>query len=139
MNMNKIEALSRKFSVPLDEIEEIDDQTFNVDGHEYLVLTDEEANDKVREYIESSLWAFDSNFLACHCSIDTKIIQLLQRRYEDGNEALRRLIRDFVHFVDDAISADGRGHFLNTYDGEEIKIDTGEPTEDRWLYAYVME
>ena len=40
---------------------------------------------------------------------------------ESCNEALLKLIDDFDDFVEQAISADGRAHFLNSYDGEEIE------------------
>lgn len=137
MNMNKIEALAKHFQVDIDDIDDNDEDNYDVAGVEYLVLTDDEADAKVREYIERDLWCFNSDFLAAHCNIDAKTIQLLQRNYEDSNETIQQSIQDFDHFVDDAIGADGRGHFLNTYDGEEIEIDTGLPGE-RWLYAYRM-
>jgi hypothetical protein len=38
---------------------------------------------------------------------------------EDANPPVEALIKDMDHFVSDAISADGRGHFLSSYDSEE--------------------
>jgi hypothetical protein len=51
---------------------------------------------------------------------------------EGANELVRALIEDMDAFIEDAIGADGRGHFLSSYDGneEEIKIN------DEYFYAY---
>lgn len=88
---------------------------------EYLVLTDKEANAKAGEYILDSLWAFNASFLQYYLrgDLDEKTITTLQERCEDANPALLALVKNKKDLVDDAISADGRGHFLNTYDGEE--------------------
>lgn len=42
---------------------------------------------------------------------------------ESANSLVKSLIVDLDHFVSDAISADGRGHFLSGYDGVEIELD----------------
>lgn len=48
-----------------DEIESgWDDVSFEADGGEYLVLTDDEADTRLRDYIEETLWAFNNDFLA---------------------------------------------------------------------------
>jgi hypothetical protein len=36
-----------------------------------------------------------------------------------ANEAIIAMIKDFDHFVEDAVRCDGRGHFLAPYDFEE--------------------
>ena len=41
---------------------------------------------------------------------------------EGANEPLTAMIKDFDHFVDDAVSCDGRGHFLAGYDHQENEI-----------------
>jgi hypothetical protein len=38
---------------------------------------------------------------------------------ESANPIIEALIEDMDHFVSDAISSDGRGHFISRYDGEE--------------------
>ena len=38
------------------------------------------------------------------------------------SEAVKSLIEDFDHFVDDAVLSDGRGHFLSSYDGYEHEV-----------------
>jgi len=102
-----------------DEVEE-----FNND--DYLVLTDEEANEKVKEYIEGSLWAFNADFIIGECGLDFSGVDSLRKMQqdscEDANDFIRSLIdkcTDIDSFVESAVRADGRGHFLSSYDGEE--------------------
>ena len=89
-------------------------------GHKgYLVLTDEEADQAVEDYIKDSVWAFNPSFLSSHSGIDEGVFKLLQDKCESANEAVLKLIKDFDEFVEDAVGTDGRGHFLSSYDGEE--------------------
>lgn len=106
-----------------------DPALFDVDDdnkvYGYLVLSDDEADALCADYIADSLWAFRPEFLAYHCEIDDCVFECLQERCEDSNDAIRRLIDkcgNFNEFVKEAISADGRGHFLATYDSEEIEV-----------------
>lgn len=91
---------------------------------DWEVLTDDEADQKVAEYIRQSVWAFNPSFLASHSIADAEVFEAIQAndKCEDNNGAILRLIEDFDEFVEDAIGADGRGHFLNTYDGNETEI-----------------
>ena len=95
-----------------------DDYNFDfedVDGfidNGYLVYTDEEADEAVREYIEETVWAFTPSFLQAHTGVSTDIIRQMQESMSEPNEALTAMIKDFDHFVEDAIACDGRGHFL---------------------------
>jgi hypothetical protein len=87
---------------------------------DYLVYTDEEADEAVREYIEETVWAFTPSFLQAHTGVSSDIIKEIQNSKLDcPNEVLIAMIKDFDHFVDDAIACDGRGHFLAQYDHEE--------------------
>jgi hypothetical protein len=122
--MKKKEALAKYLEVEIEEVEEgYSDDTFEVGRKEYLVLTDDEADEKAKEYILESVWAFNPDFLAAHAreGIDADVIKAIQanEKCEGNNKALLALIEDKEHFVSDAILSDGRGHFLNTYDGEE--------------------
>jgi hypothetical protein len=92
---------------------------YSFDGEEYMILTDDEADEKVAEYIKDSVWAFNPSFLSCHSGIDQDVFKLLQEKCESANEAILKLIKDFDHFVEDAVASDGRGHFLSSYDGYE--------------------
>jgi hypothetical protein len=95
-----------------------------VDGSEYLVLSEEEADERVKDYIRESVWAFRPEFLAEHLVIEdreaaVRVLEALREQCEDANEPILSMVRDVDALVDDAVSADGRGHFLASYDGAE--------------------
>ena len=98
---------------------DLDDAQGEIDSEDYLVLTDEEADEAVREAIEESLWAFTPSFLSAHTGVDEEAFVALADRCEDNNGSYKRMIKDFDASVDDAVGADGRGHFLASYDHEE--------------------
>ena len=107
----KIEALAKHLDCSIDEaIVSMDD---------YLVYTDDEADEAVYNYIDESVCFFRSDFIAAHTDVDQEVIVKLQELHENSNEAIKSLIKDFDHFVSDAVCADGRAHFLSSYDGEE--------------------
>jgi hypothetical protein len=154
----KISALASFLDVKPDTISD-NGWAFESDDEvgEYIVLTDSEADDAVKEYIEESIWAFNTDFLLSQMTLEDVIkyygfedtyydedteedveigddeevfymnagmsleehIKEIQEKYEDGNQELLRLIDDIDDFVDDAVSSDGRGHFLSSYDGNE--------------------
>lgn len=91
---------------------------------EYLILTDEEADEAAEEYIEESLWAFQADFLSAYINrLRPEHIRKIQELYEDANEPIQALVGDrFDELVQDAIASDGRGHFLSPYDGEENEV-----------------
>lgn len=100
----------------------------SVGGREYLVLSDAEADERTREYIEQTVWAFRAEWLAHYmpAGVDVDVVELLQEKCEganganDANDALVAMLADrFDEFVEDSIGADGRGHFLSSYDGCE--------------------
>jgi hypothetical protein len=109
-----------------------DDLEFKVGNATYLVLTDEEANERTSDYIETSIWAFNTGFLEAFMPIDYRAIEKIQELYEDANEPLKQLIEDWDDFVESAISADGRGHFLSQYDGDELEVEING--EDYYIY-----
>lgn len=103
------------------EVEEYEDDNYNND---YLVLTDEEADEKAKEYIVDSLWAFNASFVASEIDLDEEVIQAIHDngKCEGNNDTIYNLINklgDIDNFVDSAIKADGRGHFMSSYDGNE--------------------
>ncbi len=110
---------------------------FSAYGMEYAVGTDEESQAAAEEAIKNSAWSFRPEFIASHTKAGAtngmiKAITALQESCEDCNEDLKSLIENLDDFIEDAVSADGRGMFLSPYDSEEqeIKID-GE-----YFYAY---
>ena len=138
---DKKEALEKYLNLKVNP-SDYDENTFETeDGEEYLVLTDKEADNKAREYILDSLWAFNADFIFAHSDAfvnlsdwerDEAIKSLTEMQgklCESANGLVRCLIADIDEFVDDAIVADGRGHFLSFYDGVEIDLENG-------LFAY---
>jgi hypothetical protein len=105
-----------------------------------IAFTEEEADMAARKAIEDSLWAFNPDFLAAHCNVQVKSLAKIQQELcEDANDAFRGLIRDFDHFVKDAIAADGRGHFLSPYDSEECELRNIDPDEAQLLLEELRE
>ncbi len=131
--MEKREALAKFLDIAeLGDCMEKDCNEFTAKGQDYLVLTDEEADAKAREEIESLLWAFNAKFVAYYvpgyAEWDMKqtdafiaCLQAMQEKLcEDANCIIAGFVGDKIdRFVSDAIIADGRGHFLSHYDGEE--------------------
>lgn len=130
---NKIKALADFLGIEQDQI------TFNEDTNEFItnsgecykVFTDKEADDAAKEEITYSLWAFNADFILVHTEFykestdkeDAAFIDALHdmqaRLCEAANAIVRALIVNINEFVYDAIDADGRGHFISWYDGEE--------------------
>tara|TARA_R110001592_G_scaffold21153_4_gene85870 strand:- start:7051 stop:7533 length:483 start_codon:yes stop_codon:yes gene_type:complete len=99
---------------------DMDDAQSYIDSEDYLVLTDEEADEHVREEIEEMVWAFSPSFLSVHTRVAEEAIRKIQESMcEDANESLTTMIKDFDWFVEDAVRYDGRGHFLAGYDHNE--------------------
>jgi hypothetical protein len=94
-----------------------------IDDEEYAVAKDEEtANKAARRAIEDSICYFNPSFLADHSDVPEDVFVFLANKCFDNNEAYKSMIYDVDDFVDDAIDADGREHFLSGYDGEEHEI-----------------
>ena len=96
-----------------------------VGNNEYTIGTDDEADKATHEHIEDSVWAFNTDFLAYMTDLPRKIFEALQPQCESANGAILACIEQTCgidDFVEEAISADGRGHFLSNYDGYETVI-----------------
>lgn len=130
---NKIKALADFLGESVKNLRDNGDNCYQVaDGLEYLVLTDEEADEQARTDIEDSLWAFNSEFILDTCELDSdpNVTNSLRKMRENSCEGCNDFIRAIVdgtcgiyEFVAQAILADGRGQFLSTYDGEEGEQD----------------
>jgi len=106
-----------------------------VDG-DYLVLTDKEADDMVRDYIDESAGMFTPSFLSEFTGIDEDVFVALQ---EAGKyDAIRSMIQDFDAFVEEAVSIDGRGHFLATYDSIEHEVSVSDGAYDDFYTTYYI-
>lgn len=124
-----------------DETETLDPETYDATRYdagaaEFLVLTDDEADTLAAADIKKSLWAFNADFLAGYMpeGIDAEEINAIRgERCEGANSAMLALVGDRLEEVtEEAIAADGRGHFLSGYDGDEIEQEHG----GRLWYAY---
>lgn len=108
-----------------------------IDGEEYAVGTDEECDNACRDYIKDSLWAFLSVFVHQFTQVPIHINGVRdamehwqQNECESCNDDLLDMVGDrFDELVEAAVKADGRGHFLSSYDGEEMELSGN-------LYAY---
>ncbi len=99
---------------------------FSYGRSEYAVGTDEESDKACSEYIKESAWAFRAQFIAAECGMPEaeEIIEAAQQKCESSNDAILAIIKGSCginSFVESAISADGRGHFLSSYDGDEVE------------------
>lgn len=99
---------------------------YEIDGGEYAIGDDDDCDKAVTDYIKESLWAFTPEFLSDHLAggkLDADDIATLRGdRCEDINDAFLAMVDDFDALVEDAIASDGRGHFLNPYNGSEEEV-----------------
>lgn len=136
MTQEKIKTLAQFLEVEASELEtsSYDENIFTYGNQEYLILTDEEADEKTAEEIKNSLWAFNADFIIQHCKNYNDMdnfeynaaIESLQEAQKNQCEGLNGLVYALIdnidEFVEDAIIADGRGHFISYYDGEENEL-----------------
>lgn len=104
--------------------DQYDDARYEMGSNAWLCLDDDEADARAKEYILDSLWAFNADFLESYvpAGIDADTIRIIQEKHEGANDPLRAMIGDrFDELVADAIQSDGRGHFLASYDDDEIE------------------
>ena len=105
-----------------------------IDFDDYLILTDEEADERVAERIQDDLWAFKPSFLASMTEVDESVFEAIQanNKCEGNNDAIRSIVDatcGLDALIELAIELDGRGHFLSSYDGDENELPDG-------LYIY---
>jgi hypothetical protein len=119
-------ALAAFLECDIDDVSEASygDNQYDAEGAEYLVLTDSEADERVAEYIKDLLWAFNPSFLAGETDIDEDVYTAIanNNKCESNNDAIMALVKSTCgidSLVESAVSADGRGHFMSSYDGEE--------------------
>lgn len=121
-------ALSDFLGESMDDIEQskYDDSTFEIGNREYLVLTDVEADEKALESITDSLWAFNAEFIVSECGLGSALVPMIrtfqEEKCESANDAIKSLVEKRIGlecFAQEAIRANGRGHFLSRYDEEE--------------------
>jgi len=141
---SRIEVLAQYLEVETGEIAQSgwNENLFEYGNREYLVLTDEEADERVTDYIKDSLWAFNAWFLAEQTGLDSIVFEALQPLCESANDAILSIVEKFDgldDFVEAAVQADSRGHFLNAWDGTEDEVhveDFDENDKIDTLYVY---
>lgn len=105
------------------------DNTYEIQGEEWKILTEEEADQACKDQIKESLWAFNPEFLTrfIDADLDAGMIRDIQGdRCEDANDTIVALVgSNLDRLVEEAILSDTRGHFLSSYDGEEIGSECG--------------
>lgn len=122
---------------------------FETESGEYAVGTDEEAREAAEIAIEQSVWAFNASFILSECGLPSELedgIKALQEaKCEDANEPLLALVQKCCpggmtgphSFSESAILADGRGHFLSSYDSEENEQEAEDADGNKvTLYIY---
>ena len=130
----KIAALAAHLDTDADYIDQsdYDDMVFEADGDEYLVCTDDDADERAGETIRESLWAFSPWFIIEHTDLPNDASDMIAgfcaEKCEGANDTIEGMITDLGEFIEDAICADGRGRFLSSYDGEE--------NEENGFYIY---
>lgn len=134
--MNNIDIKNKliKSYFEVEENEYVFDEKYNelaVNGANYLILTDEEANDLAYNWIKESVWAFKSELLEELTSMDAEVFEVLQEKYEGANDAILKVIESTCGldtFVETVIKYEGRGYFISFYDGNEecIKLDDND-------------
>lgn len=105
-------------------------------GEEWLILTDEEAEEMARDYIIKMLWSFRTDFLMDHMdavdSLNTREREVFKKSLEKiqcdlcegANPIVSALVSDNIeNLIDEAIEADGRGCFIGFYNGSEDSIE----------------
>jgi len=129
----KKQELSKFLGCEVEEITETTYGTYEQGRCEYMVLTDAEAEVEAKKRILDDIWAFRASWLIRHVKGYAKLsqeqektlveaIEMLQDKLcESANPILLAMIENTNVFIADAIDADGRGHFLGTYDGEEVE------------------
>lgn len=129
---NKIAALAKHLSIAPEQITFNGDYFDTEDGEEYFVFTDNEANEAAAREIKNSLWAFNADFIlvctelaagdCCYGDVVESLQTMQNKCCESCNEFIYALIEstcELDYFIEQAIIADGRGHFISQYDGEE--------------------
>ena len=105
------------------------DDVDNMIGKDYLVLTDNEADRMVGNYIEETVGMFNPSFLSDYTGIDEDVFVTLQKagKYDAVKQIVLRNDNSGA-FALAAVQADGRGHFLATYDFNEHEVTVNDTT-----------
>lgn len=108
------------------DVSRYDDTALEYGREEYRVLTDEEADEAAAAAASESLWAFNVSFLSRYVPAlrDARAAKAWSKvtaeLCEDSAPLVEALLGERLdEALRDAVSEDGRGHFLAPYDFEE--------------------
>lgn len=126
----KIEEVTDELTQAIEEyIEE------NLAGEEFIVCDEAGKTKELEDNIKESLWAFNAEFIIEHMStyenispreyevVKKSLRKMQEELCESANPLIAAMIEDIEEFIEDAVSADGAGHFLSPYDGEETEFE----------------
>lgn len=106
--------------------------TLEVGNDTYAVGTDEECDAACLDYVKETVWAFKASFILGECelplALEDAIRAFQEKECESANDALLKLVEKTCgidRFYQCAVGLDGRGHFLASYDGDEIDLGNG--------------
>jgi hypothetical protein len=116
---------------------------YSIGNREFAIGTDSEADSACEQCVSDSLWAFNASFILSECGLPNSLEEAIQawqeKECEGANEGLLALVEKTCgldKFTRAAISADGRGHFLSSYDGNENDEVVTYGTERETFYIY---
>lgn len=108
---------------------------------EFAIGTDSEADSAGVDYVKNSIWAFNTSFILGECGLPCELEDCIrsfqEKECESANDALLALVEkcsSLESFAQAAFSADGRGHFLSGYDGNENEQEDPETGETFYIY-----
>lgn len=116
-------------------------------GSEFLVTDEAGRFAALVENVKESLWAFNASFImAClkpeiendlssydKEQLEKSLAKLQSDLCEGANAIVKALIIDVEEFAEEAADVDGYGHFLSSYDGDEIEY---RDEDGNYLYIY---
>lgn len=130
--------LNIKLSVELNEEQEERLYDFLCDElshNDFLVLDEETKEAHLLESQEEMLWAFNASFITSHLkeevendmsgrdieNLEKAIMQMQEKLCEDANGVIKGLT-DWKELIIAGAQADGYGHMLSGYDGDEHEL-----------------
>lgn len=116
---------------------------YSIGNREFAIGTDSEADSACEQNVSDSLWAFNASFILSECDLPNSLEEAIQawqeKECEGANEGLLALVEKTCgldKFTRAAMSTDGRGHFLSSYDGNENVEVVTDGAERETFYIY---
>lgn len=109
---------------------------YDTPNGEFAVGTSDEADAAAKDCIEDTVWAFSTEFLSSFTGLPEEMFAAVQEQYEGANDAILKCIEmkegGIKAFAELAVSYDGRGHFLSSYDCAELE----QHVNGEWFNMY---